>query len=160
MDESFELFTLLQTGKMNPAPVILLDAPGGTYWNSWYSFLGTELIPLEMIHRDDTALFMITSSIDASINEITHFYSNYHSLRFVGDILVIRHRHELMPDQLENLVTDFADITLDGIIRKATPLPPERTDNDNLDMERIALKFDKSSYGRLRMMIDRINSFQ
>ncbi len=160
MDESFELLTLLQTGKMNPAPVILLDAPGGTYWNSWYSFLGTELIPLEMIHRDDTALFMITSSIDASINEITHFYSNYHSLRFVGDILIIRHRHKLVPDQLENLATDFADIALDGIIRKATPLPPERTDNDNLDMERIALKFDKSSYGRLRMMIDRINSFQ
>ena len=32
LDEAFELLTLLQTGKAQPAPVVMLDVPGGTYW--------------------------------------------------------------------------------------------------------------------------------
>ena len=32
LDEGFELLTLLQTGKAEPAPVVMLDVPGGTYW--------------------------------------------------------------------------------------------------------------------------------
>jgi len=43
MDESFELLTLIQTGKTAPAPVVLLDEPGGTYWDHWYDFVTTEL---------------------------------------------------------------------------------------------------------------------
>ena len=34
-DETFELLTLLQTGKATPAPVVLLDVPGATYWTGW-----------------------------------------------------------------------------------------------------------------------------
>ena len=32
-DESFELLTLLQTGKAEPAPVVMIETPGGTYWH-------------------------------------------------------------------------------------------------------------------------------
>ena len=35
LDEGFELLTLLQTGKAEPAPVVLLDVPGGSYWRGW-----------------------------------------------------------------------------------------------------------------------------
>ncbi|HEX5614202.1 MAG TPA: LOG family protein, partial [Acidimicrobiia bacterium] len=35
MDEAFELLTLVQTGKAQPSPIVLLDVPGGTYWSSW-----------------------------------------------------------------------------------------------------------------------------
>ena len=32
MDETFELLTLVQTGKTQPVPIVLLDMPGGTFW--------------------------------------------------------------------------------------------------------------------------------
>ena len=35
LDEAFELLTLVQTGKAQPGPIVLLDVPGGTYWSSW-----------------------------------------------------------------------------------------------------------------------------
>ena len=39
LDEAFELLTLLQTGKAQPAPIVLLDVPGGTYWQHWLEFV-------------------------------------------------------------------------------------------------------------------------
>ena len=39
LDECFELLTLLQTGKAEPAPMVLLDVPGGTFWQGWSRFL-------------------------------------------------------------------------------------------------------------------------
>ena len=37
-DEGFETLTLVQTGRSDPIPIVMLDAPGGTYWKSWYRF--------------------------------------------------------------------------------------------------------------------------
>ena len=44
MDETFELLTLVQTGKTQPAPIVLLDMPGGTFWSSWRGFVERELV--------------------------------------------------------------------------------------------------------------------
>ena len=35
LDEVMETLTLVQTGKRNPVPIILVDAPGGEYWKNW-----------------------------------------------------------------------------------------------------------------------------
>src|SRR2546430_10364972 len=43
LDEAFELLTLVQTGKSVPAPIVLLDVPGGTYWQTWLQFMNREL---------------------------------------------------------------------------------------------------------------------
>src|SRR5207237_9360683 len=34
LDEAFELLTLLQTGKAEPAPLVFLEVPGGPYWRA------------------------------------------------------------------------------------------------------------------------------
>ena len=35
MDEAFELLTLVQTGKTDLHPIVMLDPPGGSYWTKW-----------------------------------------------------------------------------------------------------------------------------
>ena len=53
LDEAFELLTLVQTGKAQPGPIVLLDVPGGTYWRSWLDFVHRELgqPPLHLARR-------------------------------------------------------------------------------------------------------------
>ena len=45
LDEAFELLTLIQTGKAEPAPVVLLEIPGGGYWQAWERFVTDEVKP-------------------------------------------------------------------------------------------------------------------
>src|SRR5260370_39226779 len=35
MDETFEILTLMHTGKARVIPIVLLDPPACTYWQSW-----------------------------------------------------------------------------------------------------------------------------
>ena len=42
LDETMELLTLVQTGKAVPAPLVLLDEPGGTFWPAFARFLRDE----------------------------------------------------------------------------------------------------------------------
>src|SRR5262249_19986550 len=39
LDEGFEILTLLQTGKCQPMPLVLLDQPRGTYWRTWHRYV-------------------------------------------------------------------------------------------------------------------------
>src|SRR6058998_2711765 len=38
LDETYECLTLVQTGKAGPMPIVFIDAPGGTYWNTWRDY--------------------------------------------------------------------------------------------------------------------------
>ena len=90
LDEAFELLTLVQTGKAPPAPIVLLDVPGGTYWFTWLQFVADELRDRAYIARHDLDLVKITDDVDVALDEILSFYRNYHSLRFVDGDLVLR----------------------------------------------------------------------
>ncbi len=63
-DESFELLTLLQTGKAEPAPVVMVETPGGTYWHGWLRFLEEEAIAAGWVSPDDRALFKVTNTME------------------------------------------------------------------------------------------------
>ena len=89
-DECYELLTLLQTGKAEPAPVVLVETPGGTYWRQWVHFLEHEAVGHGYVSPDDLALLRIATTVDDAAREIFGFYRNYHSCRWVGDLLVIR----------------------------------------------------------------------
>ena len=159
LDEAFELLTLLQTGKAQPAPLVLLDVPDGTYWRGWRSFVDTEVTSRGLVGPDDSVLYRITADVDEAVDELLGFYRNYHSARWVGDLLVIRMQRAPGRADLQRLNAAFADIVLSGTIRPTKPLGPERSSNDHLDLPRLALRFDRTHYGRLRQLIDALNAF-
>jgi len=69
-DETFELLTLLQTGKATPAPVVLLDVPGGSYWRRWVDYVDTELASVGLISPQDHELFLVTDDVAEAVAEV------------------------------------------------------------------------------------------
>jgi uncharacterized protein (TIGR00730 family) len=157
LDEGFELLTLLQTGKAEPAPVVMLDVPGDAYWECWDEFLRSSVEPRGLVSADDRSLFLITDDIGRATAEILGFYRNYQSCRWVGDLLVVRMRSAPARAELAELNREFDDIVAGGAMRLSKPLPPERSDHDHLDLDRLVFRFDKVHYGRLRQFIDALN---
>lgn len=159
LDEAFELLTLIQTGKSDLHPIIMLDAQGGTYWKSFDRYIREELLANGYISESDLALFMYTDSIDAAVREIENFYRVYHSQRYVNDKLVLR--LTMMPGDkdLERISEEFSDI-LDGPIQLTQPSPGEIRDEDFLELPRIALNFNRIHAGRLRILVNRLNQLR
>ena len=156
-DECYELLTLLQTGKAEPAPIVLVETPGGTYWGGWERFLVEQAIGPGWISPEDVALFRVTNTVEEAFTELMGFYRNYHSSRWVGDLLVLRLQTAPSAAELADLNRRFADIVASGTIRQASPFPPERSSHDHLELARVAFRFDRYHYARLRLLIDALN---
>jgi uncharacterized protein (TIGR00730 family) len=157
LDEAFELLTLLQTGKAQPAPVIMLDVPGGTYWEHWGAFVAHELEGSGYVSLEDDHLFCVTDDVQTAVEEILGFYRNYHSQRFVKGRLVLRLREAPTPERLAALNAEFADIVVRGEMEVIGATPDEVADDDHVDLPRVAFRFDRHGWSRLRMLIDRLN---
>ena len=157
LDELLELLTLVQTGKADPAPIVGLEVPGGGYWKAWQHFLASEVAPRGLISSEDPTLMHITDDVDDAVGEILGFYRNYHSIRYVGDVLVIRLRSQPTEAELTRLSDDFADICVEGGIDATDPLPVEISDDDHVDLPRLVLQFDRMHQARLRQLIDALN---
>jgi hypothetical protein len=139
-------------------PIVLLDTPGGTYWRGWQRFVDEEVAGNGMIAPADRSLYCITDDVEEAVGEVERFYRNYHSLRYVGDRLVLRLRATPTDEEVEALGADFADICVRGTIERARPFPPEISSRDHLALPRLALRFNRRSMGRLRQLIDRCNT--
>ncbi len=158
MDEGYEALTLMQTGKSQLMPLILIDRPGGTYWKTWDKEVREHLLRDELISPDDLNLYQITDDTDQAVKIITRFYRNFHSSRFVKDLFVIRLQHAPSDSALEAVNEDFADINTGSPIKRIEPTPEEREDSEHLELPRIAFKFNRRDYGRLRQLVDVLNS--
>lgn len=156
-DEGYEALTLMQTGKSQFMPLVLVDKPGGTFWKTWDTNVRSLLLKGKLISPEDIALYQITDSADEAVNIITRFYRNFHSTRFVKDLLVIRLKNAPPAGLLAAMNRDFADIIVQGKIEVIQPTPDEVEDNDNLERARIAFQFNRRDYGRLRQLIDVVN---
>jgi uncharacterized protein (TIGR00730 family) len=157
LDEAFELITLLQTGKSDLHPIVLLEAEGTDYWGPLIGFVTDILLTKGLISESDLALWRQTTVLEEACEEIFRFYSNYHSQRFTAGRLILRLRQAPKDDELAVLNSDFADIIVEGSIERTQPNQAELDDNDALDKERITFYFDRRHFGRLRQLIDRLN---
>ncbi|MDQ3570117.1 MAG: TIGR00730 family Rossman fold protein [Actinomycetota bacterium] len=157
LDEALELLTLVQTGKAEPSPIVLLDVAGGTYWEALERFMAAEVAARGFIGAEDQSLYRRTDDAREAAQEILGFYRNYHSRRFVGDLLVLRLRSAPSEGERRGLSEEFADICTEGGLEASGPLDPELADGDHLDLARLVLRFDRAGHGRLRQLIDRLN---
>ena len=157
LDEAFELLTLLQTGKAEPTPVVLLDVPGGSYWRGWEDFVTREVVSRGLVDEDDRRFYRVVDNVEEAAAEILGFYRNYHSLRWVGETLVIRLERRPTEAEAEELSERFADIAAGPLSVLDRPPAAERRAEQFPDLARVALRFDRVSYARLRDLIDALN---
>ncbi|GGM47672.1 LOG family protein [Microbacterium saperdae] len=157
LDEMFELLTLQQTGKAEPMPIVLLDEPGGTFWQGLRRFIDQELAPAGVISEGDFDRVVITDSVDAARDEITGFWWNYDSLRWIGDELVLRLRVAPTEAEIDDLNERFASMLASGRIRRVEPRQPEIADADVLELPRLALHLEQRQVGNLFRLIGAIN---
>ena len=159
LDETFELFTLTQTGKGMPVPIVLLNTPDDTYWQSIDTFVRETLIARGLVAAHDTVLYTIADSCEAATAVIERFYSNYDSIRYVGDVLVMRMQRGPTPGELDDLNERFGYLSMSGRIEVAEPFKIERRDDDRVDLARLAFPFSKRGYSELLSLIDAVNDF-
>ncbi len=156
MDEAFELLTLIQTGKADLSPVVLLDPPGGDFWTHFDEYVRTDLVGRGYVSEDDLHLYRRVDSAADAVAEIQDFYRVFHSQRIVGRKLILRLK--VLPDEdtLAKLSEEFSDI-LRRPITTVDASTSERRDQDVPRLPRIALAFDRQHVGRLRQLVDRLN---
>jgi uncharacterized protein (TIGR00730 family) len=157
MDEGFEVLTLVQTGKSVPMPIVFVDRPGGDFWHGWQHYVENHLLARGLIGPNDLALYKITDDVAAAVEEVRHFFSNYHSLRYVRDEVVIRLRRGPTETQLAEITARFSDIKPRGEFRVSGPLPVERDEPALADLARLVFVFNRRDHGRLRMLINYLN---
>ena len=157
LDEALEVLTLLQTGKRDLIPLVLLDAPGGDYWQALDVFIREHLLNKGMISPEDLHLYRVTDSIDETVQDLTQFYRVYHSMRYVGDRLVLRFTNTISPELLQQIQSDFSDILAAGTFEVSGPLEAEADEPELADLPRLVFEFDRRSHGRLRQLIDFVN---
>src|SRR6202451_4448320 len=159
LDEGYEAITLMQTGKSQLMPLVLVEKPGGTYWKTWDIHVREELLRNKLISPDDLSLYRITDSTEEAVKTSRRFYRNYQSSRFVRDLLVIRLKNAPNETAIAAMNEDFADIIIEGKIQNIKPTPEEVEHQEPLDLTRIAFNFNRRDYGRLRQLIDVLNGF-
>jgi len=157
-DEGFEALTLIQTGRSEIVPVVFVDAPGGHYWRDWQQYVASHLRDRALIDPDDMSLFLVTEDVAEAVREVTGFYRNYHSSRFVRELLVLRLRVAPDDEELAALNRDFPDLVVEGRIERSEALPEEA--GEHAELPRLALHFHRRRVGRLRLLIDRINGWE
>jgi len=158
LDEAMETLTLVQTGKRNPMPLVLVDDPECSYWSRVIELFEEELLDRNYISPADFALFEQVCAVDAAVEKIRHFYHRYHSLRYVHGQLVIRLTSELRRDNIRKLTGQFHAILLaGGRIAASGALEAEADDADVCHLPRLVIDFNRKNFGRLRSLIDSIN---
>ena len=157
LDEGLEVLTLLQTGKHDMMPVVLLDQPGGNYWTAFDQFVRRQLLDRGMIGSEDLSLYRLTDRLDEAVAEILGFYRVFHSMRYVRTNLVFRLQQPPSEERVHEINDRFRDILTAGQFTVGQPLPEERDESDLAALPRLVFHFNRRSYGRLRQLIDCIN---
>jgi uncharacterized protein (TIGR00730 family) len=70
LDECFEALTLIQTRKMKPFPVILVDS---SYWKPLLQWMGDHLLTHNMISKEDLHIFEVMDDPEEIVEYVKRF---------------------------------------------------------------------------------------
>jgi len=157
-DESFEVLTLIQTGRCAPRPLIFITHDANNYWETWREYIKIQLLDRGYISEQDLNLISITNSIDDCIQEIDDFYYCYDSLRYINHQTVMRITKNVSPAILKKLKSEFPNLILGDTlqVKKASEIPEDA--HVHQDKKRLVFQFDKVNYGGLTLLIKRLNT--
>lgn len=159
-DEGFETLTLVQTGKTSPRPIVCIDPPKSTYWESFRKFLNAELVKKKFVDPDDLGLIHFTHSAKDAVEYITNFYRNYHSSRYIDHRLILRLKRPLTAKQLSDLNKRFKSILAKGTIEQFfKPFPEEENEPHTFDLTRLAFYFNRRHFAKLMQLLEAVNEF-
>jgi uncharacterized protein (TIGR00730 family) len=71
LDELFEALTLIQTGKAENFPVVLID---NDYWGEMIDWIKGEMLPDGMISPEDLDLLLVTDDLDLAVRTVLESY--------------------------------------------------------------------------------------
>jgi len=157
-DEGFEVLTLLQTGRCAPRPVIMIEEPGGKYWSKWKQFIEEELYKPGYISEEDLSLFEVFQSVEQAVDSVVSFYRVYHSIRYFGNLAVMRLNQPLSESTMVSINAEFSDLLVQGKFEHYEPGHLQVDQADFTDKHRLVFRFNKITYGRLCQMIRYINA--
>lgn len=160
LDEVMETLTLIQTGKHDLIPLVLIDEPDSTYWVSWMQFLRDALLAQGYISASDFHFFECVHSADSAVECITRFYRRFHSQRYVDKKLIIRLTSPISQEAVQEINELFHEILApEGSIYLSGPLPAEEDEPEFADLPRLIIDFNRRDFGKLRTLIDFINNY-
>jgi hypothetical protein len=139
-------------------PLILVDEPGGKYWEKWLEFLQKQLLSRNLISPQDMDVFEKVHSIEEAVDRISRFYRVYHSLRYVGEQLVIRLTVQLGEKKVQDIKSQFSDmLTPGGDLFLSRPLQEEADEPEIAHLHRLVVDFDRRDFSKLKKLIDALN---
>jgi len=156
MDEAFEVLTLMQTGKATIVPMVLVETDQTPYWRKWDAFVRDTLAAQNLIDPIDASFYRVVDTVDQAVEQLTNFYRVYHSSRIVGDNLVFRLTKRLRDTDLTLIQEKFEDVLKGPLDQAPGPVPQEH--DECPEFPRLIVPFNRSSYARLRQLIDFVNT--
>ncbi|RAP28721.1 TIGR00730 family Rossman fold protein [Candidatus Marinamargulisbacteria bacterium SCGC AG-343-D04] len=156
-DEGFEVLTLIQTGRCSPRPILLINFDQSNYWASWITYIKEQLVDRHYISTQDICLIKEVSTVDELIQNITHFYSTYHSIKYNEDHTIIRLNKKLSPKLLDDINSNYNHLLSSGSFEQ---ISSGHEVNDTFtvpDNPRLVFHFDRHNFGGLCQLIYHIN---
>ena len=159
LDESFEVLTLMQTGKCDLRPFVFLDAPGGTFWKSLEEWMKTNLFNEGYVSKEDKYFYIITSSVEVAYSHIANFYNRYRGIYHDKGLTYVRMTKLLTEKQLARLNREFGDMLVSGKLEQVQQVNRDPENNSLSHLPRLVFRFKRNRMGTMRHMINVINSF-
>ncbi len=153
LDELFESLTLIQTGRTQPIPLVLLAPPGDGFWGGWQRDVHQGLAARGLISPEDGDLLFEAHSAEEAVARISHFYRLFHSARLGDNRIELLLNAPLSAAQLAELNRQFDDLVDEGMIQAS-----ETVDDHGLLRPCLTFHFDRRRIGRLYQLLDALNA--